>query len=52
MNKLKSKEIIEKFKLEAHPEGGYFYENYRSLGKVNNSNLWKGAVDPTVAKKG
>ena len=43
MNKLKSKEIIEKFKLEAHPEGGYFYENYRSLGKVNNSNLWKGA---------
>ena len=43
MKKLSSKEIIEKFKLEAHPEGGYFHESYRSLGKVNNSGLWEGA---------
>ncbi|MEO6719382.1 MAG: cupin domain-containing protein [Ferruginibacter sp.] len=30
-NKLTPKEIIEKFKLLPHPEGGYFRENYRSL---------------------
>ena len=40
---MKSKEIIEKFKLEAHPEGGYFYENYRSSGKVHSPDLWDGA---------
>ena len=40
---MNSEEIIEKFKLEAHPEGGYFYENYRCSGKVNISNFWKGA---------
>ena len=40
---MKSKEIIEKLKLEAHPEGGYFYENYRSAGKVHSSDLWDGA---------
>ncbi len=40
---MNSEEIIENFKLEAHPEGGYFYENYRSSGKVNISNFWKGA---------
>lgn len=40
---MKSEEIIEKFKLKAHPEGGYFYENYRSSGKVHSPDLWDGA---------
>ena len=43
MKNLTSKEIIEKFKLKTHPEGGYFHENYRSSGKVNSSSLWDGA---------
>ena len=43
MKKLTPKQIIERFKLKAHPEGGYFHENYRSLGKINSSSLWNGA---------
>jgi uncharacterized protein len=43
MKNLTSKSLIDKFKLKAHPEGGYFYENYRSKGKISSSNLWEGA---------
>lgn len=34
-----AKKIIEKFKLKKHPEGGYFKEVYRSLGKISQTNL-------------
>lgn len=32
-------EIINKFNLEKHPEGGYFKETYRSTGIITNENL-------------
>ena len=38
-----AEEIIRQFNLQEHPEGGYFHENYRSLGKINSSSLWNGA---------
>ena len=34
-----AKEIIAKFKLEKHPEGGYFKEVYRSEGIISEDNL-------------
>lgn len=36
-------EIIKNLDLTAHPEGGYYKENYRSEGLINASNLWQGA---------
>ena len=35
----KIEEIIKNLALEAHPEGGYFKETYRSKGEINNDNL-------------
>ncbi len=35
MSKTDSEKIIEKFKLEPHPEGGYFRETYRSSATVD-----------------
>lgn len=32
-------ELIEKLKLEPHPEGGYFRETYRSAGVISHKNL-------------
>jgi len=32
-------ELIEKLDLRPHPEGGYFKETYRSVGKINNNCL-------------
>jgi len=32
-------QLIEKFDLQKHPEGGYFKETYRSEGKIENKNL-------------
>jgi predicted cupin superfamily sugar epimerase len=43
MKNMTSEDLIDKFKLVAHPEGGYFHENYRSDGIVNSSSLWNGA---------
>ncbi len=34
--------IINKLKLEPHPEGGYFTETYRSHGEINEENLEQG----------
>ena len=31
--------IIDRLKLEPHPEGGYFKETYRSLGEIDEVNL-------------
>ncbi|MBD8488903.1 cupin domain-containing protein [Echinicola sp. CAU 1574] len=36
------KNIIDKLGLEAHPEGGYFKEVYRSMGKIDSANLPEG----------
>jgi predicted cupin superfamily sugar epimerase len=33
--------IVNKLKLQAHPEGGYFRETYRSEGEVNADSLHK-----------
>ena len=35
----KTEEIIKKLGLKPHPEGGYFKETYRSLGKINKDSL-------------
>ena len=32
-------QIIEKFELEPHPEGGYFRETYRSTGEIEEKSL-------------
>ena len=40
-NKLNT--IIEQFKLEPHPEGGFFKETYRSNGKIPSN-----ALDPDI----
>ena len=40
---MNSKEIIESLNLTAHPEGGYYKENYRSKGLISPNSLWKGA---------
>ena len=40
---MNSKEIIKSLNLIAHPEGGYYKENYRSEGLINVNNLWEGA---------
>lgn len=40
MNSIKN--IINKLKLEPHPEGGYFKETYRSFGEINEENLEAG----------
>lgn len=34
-----AQEIINKFDLTKHPEGGYFKETYRSKGTITNENL-------------
>ncbi len=34
-----SNDIIQKFNLQKHPEGGYFKETYRSVGYIENKNL-------------
>ena len=34
--------IKDQLKLTPHPEGGFFKENYRSSGSINEANLWKG----------
>ena len=39
--KFTPKEIIERFKLSPHPEGGYYRENYRSLEIIPKSFLPK-----------
>lgn len=36
---MKINDIIEKFDLNQHPEGGYFKETYRSSGSIANENL-------------
>ncbi len=36
---MKINDIIEKFDLNRHPEGGYFKETYRSSGSIANENL-------------
>ena len=36
---MKINDIIEKFDLNQHPEGGYFKETYRSSGSITNENL-------------
>lgn len=36
---MNQKDIIEKFNLQKHPEGGYFKETYRSTGSIKNENL-------------
>ena len=41
--KLSAEKIIKKLGLIAHPEGGYYRENYRSNGQISPSSLWKGA---------
>lgn len=33
------KELVAKFNLEPHPEGGYFKETYRSNGTIRNEDL-------------
>lgn len=35
----KIEEIIEKFNLNPHPEGGYFRETYRSNGEIDKNSL-------------
>lgn len=35
----RKQELIEKLKLQAHPEGGYFRETYRSEGKISRDEL-------------
>ena len=48
--------IKDQLKLTPHPEGGFFKENYRSSGSINEANLWKGVqgsrnfstADPSV----
>jgi len=35
----KIEEIIEKFDLSPHPEGGYFKETYRSSGEIDKNSL-------------
>lgn len=37
--------IIDQLKLTAHPEGGYYKENYRSLGTIDPNSLWSGAME-------
>ena len=39
---MNSKEIVKNLNLTAHPEGGYYKENYRSEGLINPNSLWKG----------
>ena len=39
---MNSREIIKSLNLTAHPEGGYYKENYRSEGLIKANNLWKG----------
>ena len=39
-------QIIEKLELIEHPEGGYYKENYRSLGEINVDSLWTEANEP------
>ena len=39
---MNSREIIKSLNLIAHPEGGYYKENYRSEGLIKANNLWKG----------
>ncbi|SEB72913.1 hypothetical protein SAMN04489761_1587 [Tenacibaculum sp. MAR_2009_124] len=34
-----AKQLINKFDLTEHPEGGYYKETYRSIGEINNENL-------------
>lgn len=36
---MRAEEIIERFQLEKHPEGGYFKETYRSKGVIPNTIL-------------
>ncbi|SAK90234.1 hypothetical protein AWB77_04961 [Caballeronia fortuita] len=36
--RIDSKELIERLKLEPHPEGGFFRETYRASGKVTREN--------------
>lgn len=35
----KAQQIIEKLKLEQHPEGGFFRETYRSVDEIDEGNL-------------
>jgi len=39
MNQNSAQQIIERLKLTAHPEGGFFRETYRSRGSINESSL-------------
>jgi len=39
MNKLTARDLIRIYKLEKHPEGGFFRENYRAAGKITGSGL-------------
>ena len=39
---MNSREIIKSLNLTAHPEGGYYKENYRSEGLIKANNLLKG----------
>lgn len=36
---MNSKEIIHHFDLKEHPEGGFYKEIYRSIGKISSDNL-------------
>jgi predicted cupin superfamily sugar epimerase len=40
MNNSEVNNIINHLKLTAHPEGGYYNENYRSSGNINPDSLW------------
>ncbi len=44
--KVKAETIINQLGLIAHPEGGYYKENYRSNGKIAPASLWKEAKEP------
>jgi len=39
MINISSKEIIEKYEMSSHPEGGYFLETYRSSGNIEKESL-------------
>lgn len=44
--KVKAETIINQLGLIAHPEGGYYKENYRSDGEIAPASLWKEAKEP------
>ena len=46
MENAKIDQIIEKLELIKHPEGGYYKENYRSLGEIKPDSLWREAKEP------